>query len=175
MKKLDLLLKNVDMKDRMEAQNRLNIGEQKSAISNADSPRKAIDEEASPHTLRAGNLEDLKTVNRIIRNPGSDGKPGSDEGKIDKLQGIDDIIRDQAKQASSRIPHELRMQAKKVCDDLDAMIKEKKDTQARRDRLVRNYIDGSVVEFDDADEHYLNNPETSALEKKRRRIVNEFE
>lgn len=99
-------------------------------------------------------------------------RAGEQMFKKEKFQNLDDFLklRDEQK---SRIPIELRIQTQNTCNDLDQIIRQKKDKANNNTKLLRALIDGDMAVNEDED--VLEDPLTSNLEKKRRRILNEFE
>lgn len=129
-----------------------------------------------PNTMRVknSNMEDFKAANQFMRE--MDKKDEDFKQPISsKLNKLDvEGFEAQRDGQKSRIPPELRLQTLSTCNELDRIIEQKKVAAGQNTRLLRAFIDGDL-EAQKSDDEVLENKETSALEKKRRRIMNQFE
>lgn len=125
------IMRSVDWKNRMNSPSK---GKQKSdalalsKLASIKSEREEGEDDTMFSKKKSTSMDDYKVVNRFVRDmdTGDNIKDGEQLMKNKKYENLDEML-DFRNDTKSRIPVELRMQCESTCNDLDRIIKQKKD------------------------------------------------
>ena len=102
--------------------------------------------EVSPVFPSEKSIKNLKKIDKLFRYPDRDFnlEKGEILLKEDRYQNLDELLRRQEETKDSRLPEKLRQIAQNACENIDAIIQQKRDAEKNAALLMRQMIDGEV-------------------------------